>query len=334
MNKIFKNPYLQQFLFWSISFLILHRLFTREGDNGLIDIYFTILFHLPLVLVVYGNFYLVQEFIIKKSKISYYLIGGIFLLGIGTGFHYLTYNYLADWLFEGYYFVTFYTVREVLEFVASYAIISTLLFLSRNWFLLKERQLALEKENHQIKLASLKNQINPHFLFNSLNNIYGITSAENKLGRNYLLQLSDALRYMIYDTSEDFVPLEKEINYIENYVALEKLRIENNELIDLKMEGYFSGYMIAPLILLPIIENCFKYVNREDPFIDILLSIENEQLSILAKNNITQNEIPKKGGIGLRNLKNRLHLIYPDKHQLTIKDEINSYQIRLEIGLQ
>jgi len=159
------------------------------------------------------------------------------------------------------------------------------------------------------------------FLFNSLNNIYGITAAENKLGRNYLLKLSGALRYMIYDTSEDLVPLEKETDYLTNYVALEKLRLEEDAKIDLKTAGDFSGHLIAPLILLPIVENCFKYFDLENPLVKIALSIENEHFTIEALNNKRSHEKEKTGGLGLTNLKNRLQLIYPEKHQITISDK-------------
>ena len=190
------------------------------------------------------------------------------------------------------------------------------------------------QENHHVKLTSLKNQINPHFLFNSLNNIYGITAAKNKLGRNYLLKLSDALRYMIYDTAAAFVPLEKEIDYLKNYMALEKLRLEEAATIDLKTTGDFSGHLIAPLILLPIVENCFKYFNQENPLVDIFLSIENEQFTIKAMNNKRVHAKEQTGGLGLTNLKNRLQLIYPERHQLTIDDKPNSYTVSLTINLE
>ncbi len=334
MKKLLNHTLFQQLLFWSLSFFLLHRLFTREGDNGLTDIYFTILFHLPLLLTVYGNYYLVKQFFIKNRKLSFYLLGIACLIVFSVGFHYLTFDVLADWIFSGYYFVSFYEIRAIVEFVVSYAIISTLLFLSKNWFRLKEQQLALEKENHRVKLASLKAQINPHFLFNSLNNIYGITTAENKLGRDYLLKLSDALRYMIYDTTESFVPLEKEIDYLKNYVALEKLRLEAGTKIGFQTEGTFSGYLIAPLILLPIVENCFKYFNTEHPFVNISLNMKNELFTIEAINSKRAEIGRQSGGLGLTNLKNRLQLIYPDKHQLTITDKPNSYTISLAINLE
>lgn len=333
MNRLLKNTIFQQLLFWSLSFLILYRLFSREGDNGLTDIYFTILFHLPLFLTVYGNYYLVKHFFIKKRRLSFYLFGIVGLVGLSIGFHYLTFNILADWIFPGYYFVSFYTIREILEFVGSYAIISTLLFLSKNWFTLKEKQLVLEKENHSVKLAALKSQINPHFLFNSLNNIYGITNRENQQSRQYILKLSDALRYMIYGTSEELVPLEKEITYLENYIALEKLRIDEIAAIQFKYDGDFSSYLIAPLVLLPLVENCFKHCDKNEPIINIYIKLENEVLTLESVNNMIVASNKIVGGLGVENLKKRLQLIYPNKYQLQYMVENGNYKNRLTIQL-
>lgn len=331
MKKILNHTLFQQLLFWSLSFFILHRLFTREGDNGLTDIYFTLLFHLPLLLIVYGNYYLVRQFFIKKRKLSFYLLGIVLFIGFAVSFHYLTFNVLADWLFPGYYFVSFYEIREIAEFVMSYAIISTLLFLSKNWFDLKEKQLALEKKNHQVKLASLKAQINPHFLFNSLNNIYGITAKENKLSRAYILKLSAALRYMIYDTSEELVPLEKEVAYVENYMALEKLRMDENAAVSFQCKGDFSGSLIAPLILLPLVENCFKHCDKNDPKIAVQISLKKSILSIQTANNKIKEANEIVGGLGIQNLKNRLELIYPDQYQFNQEIAERAYKSSMEI---
>ena len=333
MRKILNHTVFQQLLFWSLSFFILHRLFTREGDNGLTDIYFTILFHLPLLLIVYGNYYLVRQFFIKTRKLGFYLLGIFFLIGLAASFHYLTFDVLADWIFSGYYFVSFYEIREIVEFVISYAIISTLLFLSKNWFALKEKQLALGKENHQVKLASLKAQINPHFLFNSLNNIYGITAKENKLSRNYILKLSAALRYMIYDTSEELVPLEKEVAYVENYMALEKLRMDENAAVSFQCDGDFSGYLIAPLILLPLVENCFKHCDKNESKIQIQINLKESILSIQTVNKKVKEAAEIVGGLGIQNLENRLQLIYPDRYQFSQEIVEGFYKSSLEIRL-
>jgi len=203
----------------------------------------------------------------------------------------------------------------------------------KNWFALKEKQLALEKENHRVKLASLKAQINPHFLFNSLNNIYGVTASENKLSRAYILKLSDALRYMIYDTTEELVPLEKEVTYLENYIALEKLRMEEKAIINFQWEGDFSGYLIAPLILLPLVENCFKHYDKNNPVINIQLHFKQQLLVLQTTNNCIKEETGKTGGLGLGNLKNRLQLIYHNQYQLRSDIEEGIYKSYLEINL-
>lgn len=193
--------------------------------------------------------------------------------------------------------------------------------------------MSLEKENHQVKVEALKSQINPHFLFNSLNNIYAFSNPENKSVRNYLVKLSDALRYMIYDSSEVHVPLQDEIAYLKNYVSLEKLRYDTPEQIQFTTEGDFSGRLIAPLILLTIIENCFKHGDRIHPIIDIHLKMDGEQITLSTQNNLDQQEVQKNGGLGIQNLKNRLQLIYPNKHILTIQEKEDQYYCQLQINL-
>jgi len=160
-----------------------------------------------------------------------------------------------------------------------------------------------------------------------------ITNQENKLTRQYILQLSDALRYMIYDTSEELVPLEKEISYLKNYVTLEGLRMDEAAMVQFNCKGDFSGYLIAPLILLPLVENCFKHCNKNEPKITIQINLKGQRLLVQSTNNIAKEETKLEGGLGLKNLKNRLHLIYPNKYQFnnTLKNDF--YKSSLAIKL-
>jgi len=340
MKNIFRHTAIQQIAFWVLSFFVLHSLFTKEYSNDILDVIFTVLFHIPLVAVVYLNYYLVKRYLIQQRLGVQYFLFVIVLLGLGIALHYFTFNYLSDWLFPDLFFVSYYSVWEIIQYVGCYVIISSLLLLSQNWFTLKENQLALEKENSQVKLSSLKAQLNPHFLFNSLNNIYASTSAKDVKARSYLLKLSDALRYMIYDTSEELVPLEKEIDYLENYVALEKLRIENSENINFNITGDFDGLRIAPLILLTLVENCFKHCDRMQPIISITLhaggahgSPNENQVHLTTKNNKETEMEDRVGGMGLNNLRNRLNLIYPNRHTFKINESEAFYESEIKINL-
>jgi sensor histidine kinase YesM len=332
MKQIFRNTIVQQLLFWGIVFILLYRLFTRTGKYGMIDIYYTLLFMLPFVFIFYTNYFLVKRFLLHKRQLFIYTLGAILLLLLGIGCHYFAFNILSDYIFPGYYLVSVYEFWEVMEYVFFFLMITILLFLSNNWFHLKEKQLALERENHHVKLSSLKTQLNPHFLFNSLNNIYGISSPENKKAKNYLLKLSAALRYMVYETGEDLVPLGKEVAYLKDYFELEKLRLESTEKVDFQLIGDFSGYLIAPLILLPLVENCFKHFEKTKPFLQIHIAIQQGELILKTKNNKPFTAI-KTGGFGLENLKNRLQLIYPNKHQFIINEESTFFETTLKLNL-
>jgi len=255
VKKIFKNKLVIHSLFWALSFIILHRLFTIDYNNGKTDVIYTLVFHIPLIVIVYINYYVINKFITNK-KYWLYFISFIILFGIGTGLHYLLFDHLVDYVFPGYYFISMYSLIEISQYILAYLVASLLFKLSKDWFDLKDQQLNLQKENHQVQLTSLKAQLNPHFLFNSLNNIYSMTSTDVKKGREHIIKLSDALRYMLYKTNDERVPLENEIEYFSNYIELEKLRLEEEANIEVSLPKEFNGLQIAPLILLPFIENC------------------------------------------------------------------------------
>ena len=212
---------------------------------------------------------------------------------------------------------------------------TSLLKLAQDWFQIKDRELNLIKENHQAQLSSLKSQINPHFLFNSLNNIYAISGDKPDAVRKYIVKLSDALRYMIYETDEKEVPLQEEINYLKDYIALEQLRMNDPNSVQFSHPENTSE-LIAPLILLPIVENCFKHCNKQSPDIEISIELKETNLQLIASNAIvkTVKSDQNTGGLGLENLEKRLSLLYPDRHKLTVQVADYSYRTTLMIDLR
>ena len=317
--------------FWALSFVILYRLFTVDYSGGLSDLIYTLLFHLPLLLLVYGNIY-VHRRLVGRSAWAF-AASAIFLLALGVAFHFIIFEILSDFLAPGFYFISYYSVGQIIQFLLSYLVISTLLILSLNWFDLQKQHVHLERENQAAKLRNLKAQVNPHFLINSLNNIYSLTDNENQTTRNYLIKLSDALRYMVYETEEDRVLLQSELQYVRNYVALEKLRME--ETLDFKFEesGNFEGFVIAPLILIPFIENCFKHCHRASPEIRISFSMIGSWFHLTTYNNLEGGFSTTHGGIGLNNVETRLQMIYSKKHDLQITHDDRSYSVDLKIDL-
>lgn len=201
----------------------------------------------------------------------------------------------------------------------------------------EELLLLSRNENLQNELKLLKSQINPHFLFNSLNNIYSLSTIDPIKTQSSIAHLSDMLRYVIYDCEQDQVPLEKEIKYIEDYIELYREKSSKNFNIILETDLTQTSIEIAPMILIPFIENAFKHGDIE----------KNQDGSILIKVNSYVNTVElivensysntlkindKNSGIGIENVRKRLNLLYPDKHILEIKNQSNWYTVKLELA--
>jgi len=204
-----------------------------------------------------------------------------------------------------------------------------------------QQQMAImEKERVKHELDFLKAQINPHALFNSLNSIYGHIDKSNQTARNILLQFSGLLRYQLYDCSEDKVSLEKEIEYIRNYVAFQQLRKDDNLVVNIDTCIAPVDYKIAPLLLVTLTENAFKFVSSfsEKPnTITIKITVKDNLFCFHIYNTteLTQRQnAPGTSGIGLVNLKRRLELLYPDKYKLTCDQQDGHYEANLEIELE
>ncbi len=193
-----------------------------------------------------------------------------------------------------------------------------------------------EKEKLHSELAMLKNQINPHFLFNSLNTIYSLALIKSDLTPEAVMKLSDMMRYVIQDTENEKVPLEMEIQYIRHYVGLQQLRLSDNVNLQLTINEDYEDYMIPPMILIPFVENAFKYgtSSHEKTTIIIDIRIEKKCLEFKVSNQIFQGrENNETFGIGISNTRQRLRLIYPDTHELTLTNNGKIYIVNLKIPL-
>lgn len=190
------------------------------------------------------------------------------------------------------------------------------------------------------ELQFLKSQINPHFLFNNLNNMYSHAIEQSPKTPSIILELSSVLRYMLYDCKEDFVALRKEIEHLKNFTQLNELQIEDRGKVTFQTQEIPTGYLIAPLILTVFIENAFKHSTAsQSEAIFIAISIEvtaQGDLDFRCKNSYQADTNTEKlsNGIGLQNVKKRLQLLYPDAHSLLIEDTKNSYDVRLQMKLK
>jgi two-component system LytT family sensor kinase len=194
----------------------------------------------------------------------------------------------------------------------------------------------VEKEKAKNELDFLKAQFNPHFLFNSINSIYGHIDKKNATARNMLLTFSEMLRYQLYECNAESISVDREVQYIKNYVALQQARKEDNLAVVLDIKENVTGFTIAPLLFIAFIENAFKYVgNNGDDKVEVLL--EKQPGSLLFKTTNTKetnmNKSIMQGGIGISNVKRRLELLYPNKHNLYINDAARLYEVTLTLQL-
>ena len=198
---------------------------------------------------------------------------------------------------------------------------------------------AMEKQRIRNELDFLKAQFNPHFLFNSINSIYGHIDRKNGKARSMLLSFSEMLRYQLYECNVDNIVIEKEIQYIRNYVALQQERKEENLRVVLDITDDVRGFSVAPLLLITFVENAFKYVScYEDRDNEVIISLRRQGESLRFRAyNTTDGEVVRrdieKGGIGITNARRRLDLQYPGKHNLQIADRGESYEVLLYLNI-
>lgn len=218
--------------------------------------------------------------------------------------------------------------------VISFTVIATIFKIGLDRLMLYNQQ----REN---ELRHLKAQLNPHFLFNTLNNLYGLSVTGSKQLPDLMLKLSELLRYSLYDTHQNYVSLQKELDYISNYIELEKIRLNGETDIRFTTRGDVTDKYIGPLLLIIFIENAFKHLstgNNKNAFVHLEISIHQHLLQFHIKNSIDPDLSPARkkvtdGGLGLNNVKQRLDMLYPQQHKLTITKESDYFEVQLELNI-
>ena len=209
---------------------------------------------------------------------------------------------------------------------------------------MQQRMVEMAKEKAEAELNFLKSQINPHFLFNSLNSVYFLIDKNNIDARDALHKFSDMLRYQLYEMNDDTVPVEKEIQYLQDYIALQKLRKDDHYAIEFNCSPDVKGFSIEPLLLIPFVENACKHISHHKNqlnFINLQLGMVKGQFNFTIENSkehahgaLRFEKITEKhSGIGLANVKRRLELLYPGKHILEIKNEANIFTVVLQLKI-
>jgi LytS/YehU family sensor histidine kinase len=209
--------------------------------------------------------------------------------------------------------------------------------LSKDWFIQREHLQKIKIENLNTEINYLKAQINPHFLFNSLNTLYVQIDQKNGEARKTLEKISEMLRYQLYECNNDTISMEKELEYISSYIELQKLRKENNFDITYCYDEGIKIFRVAPLLLIPFIENAFKHLSNftdRTNIVRVEMEKKDGKLVCTVFNTSCLSSKNNHEGIGLRNVKRRLELLYPGRHELIIEEGPASYKITLTLKLQ
>jgi two-component system, LytTR family, sensor kinase len=201
---------------------------------------------------------------------------------------------------------------------------------------MQKQMVEVIKERSQAELNFLKSQINPHFLFNSLNSVYFLIDKDNKEARDTLHKFSEMLRYQLYEADGEAIPIEKEIRYIQDYMDLQRIRKDENYRVVFNCSGEVKNISIQPLLLIPFLENAFKHIShnkKEINYIEANLEFKDQTLhfTVVNSKNGLEKTTEQPGGIGLKNAERRLQLLYPGKHRLDVRNEFDRYSVDLTI---
>ena len=297
---------------------------------------FTVMVHFSLfLLLIVANRSLLIPYLLEKKRFGVYITS---LIGLVLGYtvcagHYN--HFIHDVLLHDKPIDTSSGFWDNFVYGLCCSVITAMLYITQKWSEQEERVKNVAINQLQTELKYLRSQLNPHFLFNGLNTIYGTIDMNNRQARDMMVQFSDLLRYNLYEADVDMIELEKEIKYMRNYVALQKARSNDNVEVTLTVNYQNAAVKIVPLIFMAFVENAFKHVSRGDNSANTILITLNEQenrIDFTCDNSYDEVELTG-GGIGLNNAVRRLELLYKDHYQLDISKEQNIYHVHLTLTL-
>ncbi len=316
---------------WQISGLF-------SGGNSFWSISFCREVIIPMTLAI-SNFYLFYflistKYLIEKKYLKFFLWGTLssFILGtIGV----ITLGLINNGFVDSIEFISSIFLYSLIIFIIG--ICGSVISIFFRWFSDFKDKKELEKKNLQTELALLKSQISPHFLFNTLNNIDVLISKDSEKASVYMKKLSDILRFMLYETKDELIPMSLELEYIEKYIELQKIRTSNESFVNFRIAGKADEINIAPMIFIPFIENAFKHTSNKKTIdaIKIRFDFTNDSIKFSCTNfkNTSDTLIQKQSGLGVNLIEQRLNLLYRDKHILKIKNSEEKYFVALTIQL-
>jgi hypothetical protein len=326
VKKIFRLIHLS---IWVLFALLVGLQLGSEGDAHWLTT--TTGFIATCLYVFYSHFYLLTRYTGKRRTKSYFLrLAGIVLTG-PFPFLFFHHRALDAWhLFFGYYGI------HLVSTVSIFIFLSWLARITENLVLNTIKKEQLEKQAVEAELYYLKSQINPHFLFNTLNNIHTLVYKQAPAAPESVMQLASLMRYMIYESNAATVPLVREMDYLRDYVSLQQLRYKNSPVVDLQIEGETEACYIAPLLFIHLLENAYKHspARLEPGDLRVRVGVKKDILAFSVRNPIGKNPattLEEPGGIGLPNVRKRLSLLYPGQHTLTIQNTGETFTVILTI---
>ncbi len=336
--QLVKQTRLYHFVFWALLFLIIFFANINQGyflESVLVSL-IAILFYATIA---YTDFFFLFPKYLKDRNLIIHLIALAFIALLVTPIRTLFLFLLANGNPEA---QAGYVSNQMYVFVTHFiaGVYTTTYLIIMDWLQQQREKKELENQTLQSELRFLRSQINPHFLFNTLNSLYALTLKKSDHAPEIVLKLSEMMRYMLYDCNEKVVNLDKEITYMQNYLELEKLR--HGDKVDIKIDilGDTEKDKIAPLLLIPFLENAFKHGVKDTAtpgFVHMKIHVQEGLLEM----NVENSRLPsipiisekKSGGIGLINVKRRMDILYPDNHALDIIETPNTYKIELQLNL-
>ncbi len=300
---------------------------------------------LCLLAFFYGVVYFLMPVFFWRKKYLQFIFMSLLLLMTVSFFRYAIFLYIYNPIMKelGLYVNS---LHEILRFsiilnfdgpaFLSFALISIKFF--RDLQQKQQDNFNLQKENSNAELQLLKAQIHPHFLFNTLNNIYSFTLNKSPKAKDILKRLEEILHYMIEECEQPLVPIKNEVKIIEDYFELERIRYGNSLDMQIEITGDYNYKVIAPLLMIPFVENSFKHGTSKmlkEPWIKLFIQADEDVLHFsLTNSKPADTIINSKGGIGLNNVKKRLELLYPQNHLLTIESTANTFTVNMQVPLQ
>jgi two-component system, LytTR family, sensor kinase len=330
---------LDHLVFWlvTVAFYALNRANLITSAGPFVYLADVIVHNIVLIVACYLNIYVLFPKFFRKDRYLNYITAVILLLVAYT----LIQNAIDTWISRhhheagyrrSFFFNTYYNASIGIFYLA----FTLSLELSKRWYKQQLQMHQMQAEKFKTELEYLKAQMNPHFLFNSINTIYFQIDKLNVQARNSLEKFSELLRYQLYECNEDNISIEKEVSYLESYVDLQRLRNSAMRSIVFNRGKSVKDFNIAPLLLLPFVENAFKHVSsgsEENNEVEITMSRQNGWFNFCVANTVDGTEAKKEPGIGLKNVGRRLDLLYGARYKLDIHKSDNRFMIELHIPL-